>query len=146
MKSEHISHIFLLYLADAGTIMLQKAARTPRGIHYGRTVPWIEANALSPAWQKGGIHVYLTGWRLLIISHNQVIKFPHSRGVSGALYLQSATAGVMPIRGLYPVELPSISGVDVWVLRNRNLWTVSGQECSSTKQKLLCAVRVPGPS
>ena len=34
---------------------------------------------------------------------------------------QSATAGVMPIRGLYPVELPSISGVDVWVLRNRNL-------------------------
>ena len=44
-----------------------------------------------------------------------------SRGVSGALYLQSATAGVMPIRGLYPVELPSISGVDVWVLRNRNL-------------------------
>lgn len=100
MKSEHISHIFLLYLADAGTIMLQKAARTPRGIHYGRTVPWIEANALSPAWQKGGIHVYLTGWRLLIISHNQVIKFPHSRGVSGALYLQSATAGVMPnLRG-----------------------------------------------
>ena len=146
MKSEHISHIFLLYLADAGTIMLQKAARTPRGIHYGRTVPWIEANALSPAWQKGGIHVYLTGWRLLIISHNQVIKFPHSRGVSGALYLQSATAGVMPIWGLYPVELPSISGVDVWVLRNRNLWTVSGQECSSTKQKLLCAVRLPGRS
>ena len=35
--------------------------------------------------------------------------------------LQSATAGVMPIRGLSPVELPSISGVDVWVLRNRNL-------------------------
>ena len=97
MKSEHISHIFLLYLADAGTIMLQKAARTPRGIHYGRTVPWVEANALSPAWQKGGIHVYLTGWRLLIISHNQVIKFPHSRGVSGALYLQSATAGVMSL-------------------------------------------------
>ena len=25
------------------------------------------------------------------------------------------------MRGLYPVELPSISGVDVWVLRNRNL-------------------------
>ena len=24
-----------------------------------------------------------------------VIKFPHSRGVSGALYLQSATVGVM---------------------------------------------------
>ena len=44
-----------------------------------------------------------------------------SRGDSGALYLQSATAGVMPIRGLYPVELPSISGVDVWVLRNRTL-------------------------
>ena len=146
MKSEHISHIFLLYLADAGTIMLQKAARTPRGIHYGRTVPWIEANALSPAWQKGGIHVYLTGWRLLIISHNQVIKFPHSRGVSGALYLQSATAGVMPIWGLYFAELPLESGVEVWVLRNRNLWTVSGQECSSTKQKLLCAVRLPGRS
>ncbi len=44
-----------------------------------------------------------------------------SRGDSGALYLQSATAGVMPIRGLVLVELPFISGVDVWVLRNRNL-------------------------
>ena len=76
----------------------------------------------------------------------QVYLTLRSRGDSGALYLQSATAGVIPIWGLFLVELPSISGVDVWVLRNRTLWTVSGQEWSSTKQNHLCAVRVPGPS
>src|SRR5699024_11124633 len=48
-------------------------------------------------------------------------KVPRSRGVSGALYLQSATAGVMPIRGLLSAELPFISGADVRVSRNRNL-------------------------
>ena len=46
---------------------------------------------------------------------------PCSRGDSGALYLQSATAGVMPSRGSFAVELPFISGVDVWVLRNGTL-------------------------
>ena len=50
-----------------------------------------------------------------------VIKLPCSRGDSGALYLQSATAGVMPNRGRIAVGLPLISDVDVWVLRNRNL-------------------------
>ncbi len=50
-----------------------------------------------------------------------VFKFPRSRGVSGALYLQSATAGVMQNRGSFIAELPFISGVDVWVLRNRTL-------------------------
>ena len=48
------------------------------------------------------------------------IKFPCSRGVSGALYLQSAIAGVMVGLGLFLVELPSVSGVDVLVLRDRN--------------------------
>ena len=37
-----------------------------------------------------------------------IIKEPRSRGISGALYLQ------------FSVELPGISGVDVWVFRNRN--------------------------
>ncbi len=50
-----------------------------------------------------------------------VFKFPRSRGVSGALYLQSATAGVMPPLRIPIAWLPCISGVDVWVLRNRNL-------------------------
>ena len=52
---------------------------------------------------------------------NQVIKFPRSRGDSGALYLQSAPAGVMPCLGQVIAELPCVSGVDVWVLRNGNL-------------------------
>lgn len=52
---------------------------------------------------------------------DQVIKFPHSRGDSGALYPQSATAGVMSCPGRVVAELPLISGVEVWVLRNRNL-------------------------
>ena len=46
--------------------------------------------------------------------------YPCSRGDSGALYSQSATAGVMPSRGRIAVEQPLISDVDTWVLRNRN--------------------------
>ena len=49
-----------------------------------------------------------------------VIKLPCSRGVSGALYLQSAIAGVMFCRGHLIAKLPFVSDVDVWVLRNRN--------------------------
>ena len=70
-----------------------------------------------------------------------VIKFPRSRGVSGALYLQSAIAGVLSRFGFVVGKLPLMMGVDVLVLRNRNLRTVSGRERSSTKQNLLCAVR-----
>lgn len=43
-------------------------------------------------------------------------------------------------------EQPFISDVDVWVLRNGNLRIVSGQEWSSTKRNLPCAVRKPGLS
>ena len=50
-----------------------------------------------------------------------IVRIPRNRGDSGALYLQSATAGVMPNRGCFAVKLPFISDVDVWVLRNRNL-------------------------
>ena len=49
-----------------------------------------------------------------------IIKEPRSRGISGALYLQSAIAGVISGLGQFSVELPGISGVDVWVFRNRN--------------------------
>ena len=77
---------------------------------------------------------------------DHVIKFPYSRGGSGTLYHQSAIDGVMSCRGLLYAELPRISDIDVRVLRNGNLRIVSGQEWSSTKQNLLCAARVPGPS
>ena len=40
--------------------------------------------------------------------------------LAGPCNLQSATAGVMPIRGFVFMELPSLSGVDVWVLCNGN--------------------------
>jgi len=69
-----------------------------------------------------------------------------SRGVSGTLYLQSAIAGVMLRRGPVFAELPLESGVEAWVLRDGNLWTVSDRERSSTKQNLPGAVRVPGLS
>ena len=49
-----------------------------------------------------------------------VIKFPCSRGDSGALYLQSAPAGVMSHLGSSTAGPPLISGDDVLVLRNRN--------------------------
>ena len=61
-------------------------------------------------------HVYW--WEVLF---HLLINLPCSWGVSGALYLQSATAGVISCLGFAFVELPFISGVDVLVLRNRNL-------------------------
>ena len=92
-------------------------------------------------------------WRLtkqsktvILENRETVIKFPYSRGGSGALYLQSAIVGVIFHRGRFIVRLHLISGVDVWVLRDGNLRTVSGQECSSTKQDLPGAVRVLEPS
>ena len=54
-------------------------------------------------------------------NYNPVINFPRSRGDSGALNLQSAPAGVIPCLGQNIAELPCVSGVDVWVLRNGNL-------------------------
>ena len=56
---------------------------------------------------------------ILHVTTKIVIKFPCIRGTSGALYLQPATAGDMPIRGLEAVGQSGRSGVDVWVLRNR---------------------------
>ena len=50
-----------------------------------------------------------------------ILKSPSSWGVSGALYQQSATVGVISGPGFLIAELPFISGVDVWVLRNRTL-------------------------
>ena len=41
-----------------------------------------------------------------------VIKFPRSRGVSGALYLQSAIAGVMAGLELFMRGLPMVSDVE----------------------------------
>ena len=77
-------------------------------------------------------------------SKKSILIRPCSRGISGPLYLKSAIAGVMSGLGLVPVWLPFISGVEVWVLRNGCLRTVSGWEQSSTKQNFPCAVRVPG--
>ena len=51
--------------------------------------------------------------------NDYVIKFPRSRGDSGALYLQSAPAEVISRLGCELAGLPLVSGVDVWVLRNR---------------------------
>ncbi len=53
--------------------------------------------------------------------HEFDINLPCSRGVSGALYLQSAIAGVMVGPGSVLVGLPSVSGVEAQVLRDRNL-------------------------
>lgn len=57
----------------------------------------------------------------MVVTYGFVIKFPCSRGVSGALYPQSAIEGVMAGFGEFLVELPLVSGVDVRVLRDRNL-------------------------
>lgn len=55
----------------------------------------------------------------ILDKHKFVIKFPRSRGDSGALYLQSAPAEVISRLGCELAGLPLVSGVDVWVLRNR---------------------------
>ena len=57
-----------------------------------------------------------------------IIKEPRSRGISGALNLQSAIAGVMFGRGLIFMEQPGVSGVDIWVFHDGNPRTMSGQE------------------
>lgn len=57
---------------------------------------------------------------LTTIVFTSIIKVPRSWGISGTLYLQSAIAGVMFGRGQAFMELPGISGVDIWVFRNRN--------------------------
>ena len=49
-----------------------------------------------------------------------ILEIPCSRGVSGALYLQSATAGVMSCLGRFVAMPALISDVDVLVLRNGN--------------------------
>ncbi len=49
-----------------------------------------------------------------------ILKTPSSRGISGALYHQSAIVGVISCRGLPIAELPFVSGVDSWVLRDGN--------------------------
>ena len=49
-----------------------------------------------------------------------ILRIPCSRGVSGALYLQSATAGVMPCLGRFVAMPALISDVDALVLRNGN--------------------------
>ncbi len=62
-------------------------------------------------------------------------------GVSGALYLQSAIAGLNVFLDEANGRLRRIRGVDAKVLCNRQLRTVSGQGCSSTKQSRRCAIR-----
>ncbi len=57
---------------------------------------------------------------IFLLSVKECLNFRASRGVSGALYLQSAIAGVMSCLGFIIVELPLESGVDVLVLRNGN--------------------------
>ncbi len=71
--------------------------------------PGEEKLALTLGIKKDIISVYLS------------LEFPRSRGVSGALYLQSATAGVLCHRGPQDREPPGVSGVDIRVSCNRSL-------------------------
>lgn len=59
-----------------------------------------------------------------LIDFSDFIRYNYSscsRGVSGALYLQSAIVGVILHGGLVLVKLPQVSGIETWVLRDRNL-------------------------
>jgi hypothetical protein len=59
--------------------------------------------------------------QLTFFVKQDILRYPSSWGVSGALYQQSAIVGVMLCPGFLPVGLPFISGDDVWVLRNGTL-------------------------
>lgn len=72
------------------------------------------------SWDNKMNHLTKTRPAGILDKHKFVIKFPRSRGDSGALNLQSAPAGVIPCLGLFAAKLPCVSGVDVWVLRNGN--------------------------
>ena len=67
-----------------------------------------------------------------------------SRGVSGALYLQSAIARANSLfEDWFCVIDRRSADIDGWVLRNMMPWTSSGGEPSSDKRKFVCAVRAP---
>ena len=58
---------------------------------------------------------------IFLLSVKECLNFRASRGVSGALYLQSAIAGVMFCFGVIIAKQPNVCGVDVLVLRNGTL-------------------------
>ncbi len=57
--------------------------------------------------------------------------------------LQSALARWNSCERSTPVKLSLVDGDEILVLRNRTLRTVSGLDGSSTKENVLCAVRLP---
>ena len=57
--------------------------------------------------------------------------------------LQSALARLNSHERSSPVKLSLVGGDDILVLRNRILRTVSDLDGSSTKESVLCAVRLP---
>ena len=64
------------------------------------------------------------------------------RGVSDALLSAIRLAEQKAVLGLRRGRLRTIRDVDIKVLCNEHLRTVSEQECSSTKQNRSCAIRL----
>lgn len=60
--------------------------------------------------------------------------------------LQSAIARLNSRERSSPVKLSLVGGDEILVLRNRTLRTVSDLDGSSTKESVLCAVRLPESS
>ena len=102
-------------------------------------MPWPSLATASRAPSRSGAR--RRGGRPLLPSRGRA-----RRGTSGALYLQSAPAGLnSPSRSPFS-KAAATSDVEDWVPRSGDPRTVSGPEGSSTKRPSTGAAERPGPS
>ncbi len=114
----------------------------------------------APAWKAGTLGNRCRGFKSLSLRHMRfqpkystwafyfaIIDLAVLDGeVAVPCNLQSAPARWNSRERSSPVKLSLVDGDEILVLRNRTLRTVSGLDGSSTKESVLCAVRLPESS
>ena len=118
-------------------------ARDPRLTRSERRLePWRPGSRRSPIAQRAGA----TSWSAA--RRGPLLSFPSRarRGTSGALYLQSAPAGLNPLPRSPLPNAARRRDVEDRVPRSGEPRTVSGPEGSSTKRSSSGAAERPGPS
>ncbi len=113
----------------------------------------------APAWKAGTLGNWCRGFKSLSLRHYlEDFKPKYSTSafyfviidlavldgeVAVPCNLQSAIARLNSRERSSPVKLSLVGGDEILVLRNRTLRTVSDLDGSSTKESVLCAVRLP---
>lgn len=116
----------------------------------------------APAWKAGTLGNWCRGFKSLSLRH-YLEDFEPKYSTSAFYFviidlavldgevavpcnLQSAIARLNSCERSSPVKLSLVGGDEILVLRNRTLRTVSDLDGSSTKESVLCAVRLPESS